>query len=130
MPHFILEYSANVEEHASIEDLVETVHSAALSTGVFPLGGLRTRCARREIYKTADGHPDNMFVHLVARIRHGRPLETRMEAGELVFSALCDHLEMLATHRPIAISFEIQEIDKDTSWKKNNLHKAIEERTQ
>ena len=129
MPHFIIEYSSNVEEQISIDELVDRVHSAALATGVFPLGGLRTRCARRDVYRIADGHPDNHFVHLVARIGHGRDLETRVSAGESVFSALCEFLEPLWNTKTISISFEIQQIDKDTTWKKNNIHKALEERT-
>ena len=130
MPHFIIEYSANVEEQVSIDDLVNRVHSAALATGVFPLGGLRTRCARRDIYRIADGHADNHFVHLVARIGHGRDLATRLSAGESVFSELCEFLEPLWNAKAISVSFEIQQIDKDTTWKKNNIHKALKARAQ
>ncbi len=128
MPHFILEYSANLEKQTSIGDLVDVVHASALDTGVFPLGGVRTRCARRETYKISDGHPDNLFVHLVARIRQGRALDTRMQAGEQIFEALCKHLQPVSATQPIGISFEIQEIDKDTSWKKNTIHKALQAR--
>ena len=125
MPHFTIEYSANGEALADIQALTDAVHNAALETGVFPLKGIRTRCARRETYRIADGHPDNLFVHVVARIRAGRPLKIRMKAGDHVFEALCGHLQMISDDHPIGISFEIQEIDPDTSWKRNTIEKAL-----
>ena len=75
MPHFIVEYSANLESAADIKGLVAAVHKAAIQTGVFPLKGTRTRAARREVYEIADGHADNAFVHVTARIGRGRSVE-------------------------------------------------------
>ena len=128
MPHLILEYSANLDGVLDIQRLVNAVHEAALATGVFPKGGCRTRAARREAYEIADGHPDNGFVHLTARIGAGRPLEVRQEAGNAIFAALTAALEDVFAARPIGISFEIAEINPDTSWKKNNLHEALKAR--
>ena len=42
MPHLIVEYSANLEPALDIRGLVEALHEAALETGVFPIGGIRT----------------------------------------------------------------------------------------
>ena len=71
MPHLIVEYSANLERDVDIPRLVGAIHAAALETGVFPVGGIRTRAARREIHQVADGHPDNGFIHVQARIGRG-----------------------------------------------------------
>jgi 5-carboxymethyl-2-hydroxymuconate isomerase len=128
MPHFIVEYSANLESGVDINGLVEAVHKAALDTGVFPLKGTRTRAARREIYEIADGHADNAFVHVTARIGHGRKVEVRQSAGESVFDAACEFLRPYFEQHPLAVSFEIQEIDPDTSFKFNNLPDWIERR--
>ncbi len=128
MPHLILEYSANLDDVLDMQALVHTVHEAALNTGVFPKGGCRTRAARREAYEIADGHPDNGFVHLTARIGAGRPVELRQEAGNAIFAALTAALEDVFAAQPIGISFEIAEINPDTSWKKNNLHEAVKAR--
>ena len=128
MPHAIIEYSANLEPELNYWSLVEAVHMAALETGVFPVGGLRTRAAKREAHRIADGHPDNGYVHLILKIGHGRDFETKKEAGEAVFAALCEFLQPLYDTRPLAISFEIQEIDKDLNFKKNNLHEHVRRR--
>ena len=80
MPHLIVEYSANLEHEVDIPHLVSAIHAAALDTGVFPIGGIRTRAVRREIYQVADGHPDNGFIHLQARIGKGRTPDVREKA--------------------------------------------------
>jgi 5-carboxymethyl-2-hydroxymuconate isomerase len=71
VPHLIIEYSANLERAIDIPRLVAAVHAAALETGVFPIGGIRTRAERRDAYAVADSHPDNAFIHVQARIGVG-----------------------------------------------------------
>lgn len=128
MPHLVVEYSANLEDTVDIPGLVRIVHEAALETGLFPPGGARTRAARRDIYRIADGHPDNAFVHLSARIGAGRTPEARRAAGERIFAALCAALADTFEARPLGISFEMSEIDPDLSFKHNNLHAVLEQR--
>lgn len=128
MPHIVVEYSSNLRERIVPESLVECVHQAALRTGVFPIGGTRTRASERSCYRVADGHPDNGFVHVVLRIAHGRDLDTRRRVGEHVFGAVCNYLGALFERAPLGISLEIQEIDPQTSWKKNNLHDYVKKR--
>ena len=125
MPHLIVEYSSNLDPHLDLAGLTQRLHRAAIDTGVFPLGGARTRAVRRDHYVVADGDPANGFVHLVARIGHGRSKEVKKRAGDALFSALCGHLESLYQSSPLAISFEIQEIDPDFSYKRNNLHERL-----
>jgi len=125
MPHIIIEHSANITDAADIDGLIERLHAAALETGVFPLGGLRTRAAERAHYRIADGHGDNGFVHVTLRIGHGRDGETKKRAAGHIFDALCDHLGELYDSSSLAISLEVQEIDPDTSFKKNNLHDHV-----
>lgn len=122
MPHFTVEYSANIEKDMALKQLLETVHAAAVKAAIFPLGGIRVRAVKRDHYIVADGDPANGFVHVTARIRQGRTLEDRKRVGEMIMEAVCAHLESLYDKRPLAISFEMQEIDPDVSFKKNNIH--------
>ena len=125
MPHLIIEYSDNLPPRLDVQHLVDRVHAAALETGVFEVGALRTRAAARHHYCIADGHPDNGFVHVVLRIRHGRDAEVKRRLGEAMFAAICDVLHALFEASPLGISFEIQEIDPDVSFKRNNLHERV-----
>ena len=128
MPHFIIEYSANLERELDLPAFVDVVHEAALATGIFPLKGMRTRAARRDTYRIADGHPDNGFVHLIARIGHGRTTEVKKAGGQAIFDAVTAYLKPLSDRLPLAISFEIQEIDPDLNFKANNLSEWLESR--
>ncbi|MDH3452104.1 MAG: 5-carboxymethyl-2-hydroxymuconate Delta-isomerase [Gammaproteobacteria bacterium] len=128
MPHVIVEYSANLETQLNLHKLLDALHESTVRTGVFPIGGLRTRAARRDHYRIADGHVDNAFVHVVLRIGHGRDLDTRKRAAEMVFATLCGHLENVLEQRPIGVSLEVQEIDSQLSYKKNNMHDYVAQR--
>jgi len=128
MPHQIIEYSANLESRMDIQGLVDGLHDNAMGIEGLPLGGLRTRAARREHYQVADQHPDNAFVHMILKLGHGRDEETKKAFGEAIFKALCELLEPVSSTSPLAISFEIQEIDAVLTWKKNNLRDYMAKR--
>ena len=125
MPHFTLEYSANLDSRVDMGKVVETVRKAAVETGIFPLGGIRVRALRCEHYAIADGNPNLAFLAMVLRLGEGRDLATRQKAGEHVFRALSDHLDPVFAASKFALSFDIQINDKEMSWKRNNIHEAL-----
>jgi 5-carboxymethyl-2-hydroxymuconate isomerase len=125
MPHLNIEYSANLEEAMDVQALVARIHETALETGIFPLGGVRTRAEPRKYYRIANGDPRAGYIHMVVRIGPGRDVETRRSAGERIFGALCDFTDELYRSRPLALSFELQEIPSDMAWRKNNLHELL-----
>lgn len=125
MPHFTIEYSANLESLLDIGAVCEVVRKAAVETGIFPLGGIRVRAVRCEHYAIADARHDYGFLDVVLRIGEGRDLATRQKAGEHVFQALSIHLDPVFAAGRFALSFDMQINDKDTSWKRNNIHDAL-----
>ena len=130
MPHLIVEYSSNIEEAIAIDDLLDKLHAAAAASPVFPVGGIRVRAIRHDRYRIADNHPDNGFVHITARIGHGRSMEVRKQVGEEFFALICGHLKPLFDSTPLGISFEIQELHPELRFKKNNLHDYVKQRNQ
>lgn len=125
MPHFTIEYSANLDSRLDIGAVCEVVRRAAVETGIFPLGGIRVRAVRCEHYAVADARHDYGFLDMVLRIGEGRDLPTRRRAGEHVFQALSRHLDPVFAASKFALSFDMQINDKDTSWKRNNIHDAL-----
>jgi 5-carboxymethyl-2-hydroxymuconate isomerase len=125
MPHFTIEYSANLEKRVDMSKVVEVVRKAAVETGIFPLGGIRVRAIRCEHYAIADGNPSFSFRDMVLRLGEGRDLATRQKAGEHVFKALSAHLDPVFAQSKFALSFDMQINDKDVSWKRNNIHEAL-----
>jgi len=125
MPHFTIEYSANLDRRVDMAKVVEVVRKAATETGIFPLGGIRVRAIKCEHYAIADGNPNLGFLDMVLRLGEGRDLAARQKAGEHVFKALSAHLDPVFAQTKFALSFDMQINDKETSWKRNNIHEAL-----
>ena len=125
MPHFSIEYSANLEPRIDMGELCEIVRKAASETGIFPIGGIRVRAIRCEHYAIADGRTDYGFLAMLLRLGEGRDLAARQNAGEHVFQALSKYLDPIFASSKFALSFDMQINDKDTSWKRNNIHDAL-----
>jgi 5-carboxymethyl-2-hydroxymuconate isomerase len=125
MPHFTIEYSANLDARVDMGKVVEVVRKAAIETGIFPLGGIRVRAVRCEHYAIADGNPHVGFLDMVLRLGEGRDLAARRQAGEHIFKALSTYLDPVFAETKFALSFDMQINDKDTSWKRNNIHDAL-----
>jgi 5-carboxymethyl-2-hydroxymuconate isomerase len=125
MPHFTIEYSANLDKRVDMGNVVELVRKAAVETGIFPLGGIRVRAVRCEHFAIADGSAHFGFLDMVLRLGEGRDLATRKKAGEHIFKALSTYLDPAFASGKFALSFDMQINDKETSWKRNNIHEAL-----
>ena len=66
---------------------------------------------------------------MVLRLGEGRDLATRKKAGEHIFQALSAYLDPVFANGKFALSFDMQINDKETSWKRNNIHDALKVET-
>ena len=126
MPHFTIEYSANLDARVDMSKVVEVVRQAAVETGIFPLGGIRVRAIRCEHYAIADGSTHFGFLDMLLRLGEGRDLATRKKAGEHIFKALSSCVDPVFADSKFALSFDMQINDKETGWKRNNIHDALQ----
>jgi len=101
------------------------VRKAAVETGIFPLGGIRVRAIRCEHYAIADGKQAYGFLDMVLRLGEGRDLAIRKKAGEHIFKALSAYLDPVFAGSKFALSFDMQINDRETSWKRNNIHDVL-----
>ena len=129
MPHFTIEYSANLDKRVDMAVVVELVRKAAVETGIFPIGGIRVRAIKCEHYAIGDGNPQLGFLSMVLRLGEGRDLAARKKAGEHIFQALSAYLDPVFATQKFALSFDMQINDKETSWKHNNIHEALKVET-
>jgi 5-carboxymethyl-2-hydroxymuconate isomerase len=113
MPHITVEYSSNLEAGVNVHTLIDEVHRTVLRSGLFEPAAVRTRALPREIYRIADGAPDNVFLHIVARIRAGRTAEDRKALGDSLLQTAKGVIAALPTSTPIALTVEVQEIDPE-----------------
>lgn len=125
MPHFTIEYSANLESAVDMPEFCAAILSAALETGVFEVGAVRVRAIRSDAYAIADQLPENGFIDMSLRMGAGRSKDAKKAIGEAVFAAAEAFLQPQFATPHFALSFEIREIDPDLSWKKNTIHPRL-----
>lgn len=122
MPHFIAECTNNIREQADLPGLFARVNAALAATGIFPIGGIRSRAHWLDTWQMADGKHDYAFVHMTLKIGAGRSLESREAVGEMLFALIKTHFATLMADRYLALSFEIEELHPTLNYKQNNVH--------
>ncbi|HAS1030954.1 TPA: 5-carboxymethyl-2-hydroxymuconate Delta-isomerase [Enterobacter cloacae] len=122
MPHFIAECTDNIREHADLPGLFAKVNEALAATGIFPIGGIRSRAHWLDTWQMADGKQDYAFVHMTLKIGAGRSLESREAVGEMLFALIKAHFANLMASRYLALSFELDELHPTLNYKQNNVH--------
>ena len=125
MPHFVVEYSSNLEDEIDTAELFRKLHDTAIETGVFPIGGIRSRAVRCDQFRIADGDPELGFVHLTIKLGAGREIAVRRVAGERLFETLKAHLKPIFDSRYMGISFELVELHPELNFKINNIHEKF-----
>jgi 5-carboxymethyl-2-hydroxymuconate isomerase len=123
--HIVIEHSSNLRRQLNLPKFVEAIRQAALATGIFPLGGMRTRAYESEPDCGAHCPRDNTFVHLCVRVGQGRDQATCRQACEEIFAAACEQLREVHDRAPLGISVEMQEREADSSLKQGNIRDYV-----
>lgn len=125
MPHFTMDYSANLDRKVNFDALCRVVHAEILKTGLFEIGAVRVRAIRCDAYAIADLLTENAFIDMSFRIGEGRSENDKRRTGEAIFNAVTEHLNALFETPHFALTLEIREIDPALSWKKNAIHPRL-----
>lgn len=125
MPHFTMEYSANLDGAVDFDALCRAVHATILQSGLFELGAVRVRAIRCNAYAVADLLPENGFIDMSFRVGTGRSEADRKATGDAIFSAVTAFLAPQFATPHFALTLEIREIDPAFSWKKNAIHPRL-----
>lgn len=127
MPHFSIEYSANLEEMVDISALCDHLRCAAIETGVFPMPGVRVRAVCATHVSIADGDPKHAFLDLSIRLRAGRTPDEKSRATQAVFDALKTFMAPALERHSIALSVEMRDIDPNLSPKTGTIRNHLSE---
>ena len=125
MPHFSIEYSANLESLIDMKNFCDLIRKAGLETKVFPMAGIRVRALKCEHFSIADNDPNNGFIDISIRLREGRDLETRKMATNHIFEIVENYLKPIMENHPLALSMEMRNIDAELSPKNNSIRKFL-----
>lgn len=113
MPHIIVEYSDNLESQFSIRKLIDDIHQTVVKSDLFDLAAIRTRAMPRAIYRIADGKSENAFIHIIARIRHGRSVEDRKRLGQMILDVAKKSVAALSPPPPTGFTVEVYEMEEE-----------------
>ena len=127
MPHFQIDYSANLEEVVDMSALCEAIRAAAAEIEAFPTPGIRVRATRVDHMAMADGDPKHGFIDLSVRLREGRSLDVKTDAIARIFAVLKERLAPAMETRSIALSAEMRDIDAALSPKFGNVRDHLED---
>ncbi|MFB0930371.1 MAG: 5-carboxymethyl-2-hydroxymuconate isomerase, partial [Ascidiaceihabitans sp.] len=111
MPHFHIEYSANLESLVDMAQLCEAVRAKAAAIDTFPMAGIRVRATRVDHVAIANGNPKHGFVDLSVRLREGRPHDVKRDAISQIFAVLTDFMAPSMETLSVALSAEMRDID-------------------
>ena len=127
MPHFHIEYSANLESLVDMAQLCEAVRAKAATIDTFPMAGIRVRATRVDHVAIANGNPKHGFVDLSVRLREGRPHDVKRDAITQIFAVLTDFMAPTMETLSVALSAEMRDIDADLSPKFGNIRYHLED---
>lgn len=126
MPHFHIDYSANLEEVVDMAALCEAIRAEASRIEAFPMPGIRVRATCVDHWAMADGDPKHGFIDLSIRLREGRPDDVKKDAVTRIFATLKDFLAPAMETRSIALSAEMRDINADLSPKFGTVRRHLE----
>jgi 5-carboxymethyl-2-hydroxymuconate isomerase len=127
LPHFHIEYSANLESLVDMAQLCEAVRAKAATIDTFPMAGIRVRATRVDHVAIANGNPKHGFVDLSVRLREGRPHDVKRDAITQIFAVLTDFMAPTMETLSVALSAEMRDIDADLSPKFGNIRYHLED---
>ncbi|MEP3786052.1 5-carboxymethyl-2-hydroxymuconate isomerase [Ascidiaceihabitans sp.] len=129
MPHFHIEYSANLEDVVDMAALCEVIRSEAALIDTFPMAGVRVRATRVDHFAMANGDAKHGFIDLSVRLREGRAEDVKRDAITRIFAALKDFMAPAMATRSIALSAEMRDINADLSPKFGNIRDHLEDQS-
>lgn len=125
MPHFVIEYSANLEPAVDVAALCEVVRAAAAGMECFPTPGIRVRAFRADHFAMADGAAQHGFVDVSIRLREGRPQDVKEAASTGIFEAIRAFLAPYMEDHSLALSLEMRDIDASLSPKTGTVRRHM-----
>jgi 5-carboxymethyl-2-hydroxymuconate isomerase len=127
VPHFQIEYSANLEAVVDIGLLCEAIRAKAATIETFPMAGIRVRATRVDHVAMANGDAKHGFIDLSVRLREGRADEVKRDAIDQIFATLKEFMTPAMASHSIALSAEMRDIDANLSPKFGTIRDHLED---
>ncbi len=104
MPHFVIEYSNDLEEQYKIEQVMLLAREAGVKSGVMLADDIKVRARGYDHYSLLEA--DDSFVHVTVFMLAGRTDAQKLKLSELLREKLQDYLVRITS-----ISIDIRDMD-------------------
>jgi 5-carboxymethyl-2-hydroxymuconate isomerase len=121
MPHIAVEHCEVVGETVDIAGLVACLHRAAIATGTFPDGAVRSFSCPVRFALAGDGTPGNGFVRVSVRIAPGRSAEAKTAVVAALYAAAEQFLQPAFDRGPMALQLELSEFNSALTRSRNTM---------
>jgi len=107
MPHIIIEYPQQSVSEDLLPAILQAVHEAVVTSGLFDASHIKTRAYPMQFYTNAGS--DQPYIHTMARIKSGRNSEQKKQLSEVILAAIGE--QKLAVS---VATVEIIDMDRDS----------------
>ena len=111
MPHCIIEYSHDVADQVSIDDLVSATFRGVLSSGLFDEYDIKTRAVAYQHHQM--GSTRDSFVHVTVRLLSGRDDAQKSDLSEILLA----HIEPMLP-RVVSVGVEVCDMHRESYRKR------------
>lgn len=111
MPHIIVEYSENIEQHLDCKKVLEVLHRELVSFESFSMAAIKSRAIKHLVFRVGDGCVGNSFIHISLAILPGRSSEIKSAISKRLFGAVREILSDKLLTNPISLTLEVRELD-------------------
>ncbi|MCH8127058.1 5-carboxymethyl-2-hydroxymuconate Delta-isomerase [candidate division KSB1 bacterium] len=117
MPQLILQYTANIDQEISFQDLFVKLHNILADIGGIKIDNCKSRAFKLDNYYIGRGETSNAFINLDIHFLEGRPQTLKKEIGSQILEALKEIYSQSISELNLQITVEIKDIERDVYFK-------------
>mgnify|MGYP002619436911 FL=1 len=111
MPHFVIEYSRNIESDYDVNEIIDTAFQAGVDCGFMNPDSIQVRAIGYDNFRLKDGLTS--FLHLTVALFAGRTLEQKQSFTTLACERLAERFPKI-----VSISVDMRDMDQQVYRKR------------
>jgi len=109
VPNLVMEYADPVAERVNVPGLLEDLHQALLSCGLFEADSVKSRCYPCHTWLVGAEGDLNTFIHIELSMLSGRSPEQKRELSRSLITVLEQHASTINS-----LTVDVRDMDRDS----------------
>ncbi|MBB5346568.1 5-carboxymethyl-2-hydroxymuconate Delta-isomerase [Desulfoprunum benzoelyticum] len=120
MPQCHFEYTDNIADEPSWNELYREIHAVLIATGEWHSAEIKSKAVKLTNYCVGNGHPDQAFVLLTVQILAGRSDGLKKSISESCLKILVSHFPRMLEELQATIAVQIVDINASSFSRRIN----------